>query len=508
MCLVTSDLINLTVPRAEVSAESRDSSTVRNAKMSVVDVPIVSVGGGLGSFALVDFLRITGVRTADIRVLSPLPAPYSTFAERAAASQLRPRDRLRSDSSSRIDNVWGWPGYALSEALAERTARPLLKVLAEPVFTEFFTPTVSGVVSGLDREANRIGWDEMVVPCWALAVRRRPAGGYLVVTRPLGPNGAPVVYRTSFVHLALGYPAARALPDLAEFRRRCDAPERMINAYEPHEEVYNLLAQSPGRVLLRGSGITASRILERLIDDRDRRAASTEIIHLFRHYVNGAAGPLCARRPGGHGFAYQAFSFPKAAGGGQLRARMLVMSGPERARLVTRLGGTTTPRRRRWQRQLARGRREGWYRTSVGMLLDVEPSASRRLAVKLQTGSDTDVRLEADFIIDATGLEDDIRLHPLLADLLACGGARTNALGRLDVAPSFEVHGTRSGNGRLYASGAATLGGALAPVDSFWGLTHAALEICDDLASQGVCEFLGGVRSISQWWHWMRNREP
>ena len=35
----------------------------------------------------------------------------------------------------------------------------------------------------------------------------------------------------------------------------------------------------------------------------------------------------------------------------------------------------------------------------------------------------------------------------------------------------------RSGAGRLYASGAATLGGALAPVDSFWGLMHAAMEI-------------------------------
>lgn len=496
------------VGEENLSPAQLDEPALRNAGFPLVDAPILSVGGGLGSFAVVDFLRITGIPKEAIRVLSPLSAPYSTFAERAAASQLGSGDRLRSDSMSRIDNIWGWPGYALSEARAGHTVAPLVKVLTEPVMSEFFTPTVQTVVAGIDREASRIGWDEMVVPCWARAVRRRPGGGYLVVTRPLVPCSRPVVYRANYVHLALGYPAIRSLPDLAEFRRRCGTPERLINAYEPHGGIYDRLAQSPGRVLLRGSGITASRILERLIDDRERLGASTEIIHLFRHYVNGAVGSPCFRRPGGDGFAYQPFSFPKAAGGGQYRARMLTMSAEERAHLVSRLGGTTTPRRHRWQRQLARGRREGWYRPSTGVLLDVEPSPSRRLAATLRTGHGTDLGLEVDVIIDATGLEDDIRLHPLLADLLACGGARTNALGRLDVAATFEVHGTRSGSGRLYASGAATLGGPLAPVDSFWGLTHAALEICDDLASQGICESFGGMRSISQWWRWMRNREP
>ena len=485
-----------------------DEPALRNAGFPLVDVPIVSVGGGLGSFAVADFLRIAGVRAADIRVLSPLRAPYSAFTERAAAAQLGPASRLRSDSMSRIDNIWGWPGYALSEAWAKRTVVPLIKVLTEPVISEFFTPTVQTVVAGLDRETARIGWHDMVVPCWALLVRRRPGGGYLVVTRPLVPHSRPVVYRANYVHLALGYPAARSLPDLVGFRQRCGAPDRLVNAYEPHGEVYARLARSPSRVLVRGSGITASRILERLIEDRETLGARTEIIHLFRHYVSGAAGSPWFRRPGGGGFAYQPFSFPKAAGGGQWRARMLAMSAEERAHLIGKLGGTTTPRRRRWQRQLARGRREGWYRAYTGTLLGVEPGAEGRLAVTLGNGNGAGPELDVDVIIDATGLEDDIRLHPVLADVLDRGGAGTNALGGLDVAATFEVHGTRSGSGRLYASGAATLGGPLAPVDSFWGLTHAALEICDDLAGQGVCEFLGGTRSISQWWRWMQNRQP
>lgn len=498
----------MTVVMAGANYSPFSEQGLKQSGVKVIDVPIVTVGGGLGSFAVVDYLRIAGVPKSGIRVIGPQPTPYSTFAERAAASQLGPLDRLRSDSMSRIDNIWGWPSYAISEALAERTFVPLLRVLTEPLMSEFFTPHVQTVLSGIDREACRIGWGEMIVRAWAQAVRRRPEGGYFVLTRTAEPGGEPAVYRANYVHLALGYPSMRALPDFTEFRKRCGDQGRMINAYEVHEDVYRRLIQAPGRVLLRGSGITASRILERLIDDRERHGASTEIVHLFRHYVDGAVGSLLFRRRGGHGFAYQPFSFPKAAGGGQLRARMLALPADERARLVTKMGGTTTPRRRRWQRQLADGRRAGWYQARAGALLDVQLSASQRLRIRLRANDGADFEFEVDFVIDATGLEDDIRLHPLLVDLLASGGARTNALGRLDVEASFEVCGSRSGSGRLYASGAATLGGQLAPVDSFWGLTHAALEICDDLADQGVCEVFGGMRSMSQWWRWIRNLEP
>jgi hypothetical protein len=37
---------------------------------------------------------------------------------------------------------------------------------------------------------------------------------------------------------------------------------------------------------------------------------------------------------------------------------------------------------------------------------------------------------------------------------------------------------------------------------------HAAMEITDDLADQGTCEFPGVMRSMIQWWRWMRNKPP
>jgi len=106
-------------------------------------------------------------------------------------------------------------------------------------------------------------------------------------------------------------------------------------------------------------------------------------------------------------------------------------------------------------------------------------------------------------VIDCTGLEADIREHRVLADLLDHSGAGRNPLRRLDVERTFEVRGTRSGPGRLYASGTATLGGYFPGVDTFLGLQIAAQEIADDLAAQGFCQALGPVRSVNQWWKWV-----
>jgi hypothetical protein len=110
------------------------------------------------------------------------------------------------------------------------------------------------------------------------------------------------------------------------------------------------------------------------------------------------------------------------------------------------------------------------------------------------------------YVIDCTGLEADIREHRLLADLLDHTGAGRNPLGRLDVDRTFELIGTRSGTGRIYASGTATLGGYFPGVDTFLGLQIAAREIADDLAAHGFCRRMGPMRSVHQWWLWARNR--
>ena len=318
-----------------------------------------------------------------------------------------------------------------------------------------------------------------------------------------------MAHRARFVHLAIGYPGVAFLPDLQEYRERTGDYRRVVNAYEPHDHVYEETRNRPCTVLVRGSGIVASRVLQRLIDDRER-GAQTRIVHLFRNYVHEPQGNRRTfRRPGRNGFAYQAFNYPKAAWGGQLRYTLEELEGEARGDLLDRMGGTNTAPRKSWQVQIERGRREGFYEQQIGAVETVEPMAGDAGISTRIRGRAGDVHsIDADFIIDATGLLARLEEHRLMADLLEHGGAGKNPKNRLDVERSFEVRGTRSGGGRLYASGAMTLGGYYAGVDSFLGLQYAALRIADDLAAQGVGKRIGFGRSVSQWWRWMRNRTP
>lgn len=476
-----------------------DDEDLAAAGVEVTDSPFVSVGGGLGSFALVDVLRVAGVSTEHLRVVGPNPLPHDNYRYLCESSGLLADDRLRSDSGSRIDNIWGWPSYALEEAWRERTPRPLWQVLTEPVLSEYFTPRTRYVYDGVAREARRIGWDAMRQHGCVQVVRRRRSGGYFVLLD--GVSGVSAV-RTGLVHLAIGYPALRFLPDLREFRTSFPGDVRFVHAYEPHEHLYRLLADRGGTVLVRGAGIAASRVLQRLSDDRDRTGAPIDIVHVLRPAV------AVPGRAGGDGFTYQPFTFAKSAGGGQLHRRVRSLEGSERAAYLRSLSGTTTPARRMWQRQLRSARRDGWYRAVSGELTSVRPDADGGLVASGRHPDGGKLSIYADFIIDATGLDGDVGQHALLADLLEHGGARPGPLGRLDVSSSFEVRGTRSGAGRLYTSGPLALGGYLGPVDSFWGLVYAAISIADDLAAQGFCRRIGPWRSLRSWVRWMRGVAP
>jgi len=184
---------------------------------------------------------------------------------------------------------------------------------------------------------------------------------------------------------------------------------------------------------------------------------------------------------------------------------MLKLEGKARKDLYELTGGAHTPYRKLWLQQMKRGREEGWYITYQGEVTDVRPGPNGVVTTIRQSNGST-ATLEAQIIIDCTGLEADIREHRIFADLLDHSGAGRNPLGRLDVDPTFEARGTRSGTGRMYASGSATYGGYFAGVDTFLGLQLSAQRITDDLAAQGFCSRIGIGRSVSQWWKWMRHK--
>lgn len=482
------------------------------AGIPVIEVPFVTVGGGIGSFVTVDYLRIAGVPTSSIKVLGDNDTPWSTYEYLTRNSQIPRQERLRSDSSSTPDCIWGFPSYAVREAFTARGLKdrlaPLWSVLTEPILADYWTPRAGQVFESLEREAARIGYFECFEKGLVRVVRRRQGGGYFtILTPPAGTSATKrVAYRSQWVHVAVGYPGLKFLDDLQRYRETYADYSTVVNAYEPHEAVYTDLVHRPGTVVIRGSGIVASRVLQRLVDDRDRHGAQTQIVHLFRTYVDGSHGPsMFMRRRGKDGWAFQGFNYPKSVWGGQLKSRMRTLEGEERAALYKTIGGTNTPVRRLWQQQLARGRREGWYRTVTGRVESVVPADGGGTVTRIATDEGV-LELRAGYVVDCTGLEADIAEHRLLADLLSHGGAGRNPLGRLDVERTFEVRGTASGSGRLYASGTATLGGYFPGVDTFLGLQIAAQEITDDLARRGFCRRIGPMRSMSQWWRWARRK--
>jgi hypothetical protein len=485
---------------------------VAAAGIPVVDVPFVTVGGGIGSFVTFDYLRIAGVPGTDIAVLGNNETPWSTYEYLTRNSQIPRHERLRSDSASTPDCIWGFPSYAVREAWSahglKATLQPLWNVLTEPILADYYTPRAGQAFASMEREAARVRYFDSFTKGLVRMVRRRQGGGYFTILTP--PEGTSttrrVAYRSRWVHVAVGYPGLKFLPDLQAYREEHQDYTTVVNAYEPHEAVYQELQRSSGTVIVRGSGIVASRILQRLIDDRDRLGTGVQIHHVFRTYVDSSHGPsIFMRRRGGDGWAYQGFNYPKSVWGGQLKTRMRKLEGEDRAALYKTIGGTNTPVRRSWQEQLARGRREGWYRTVTGTVETVTP-AERGTVTRVRT-RDGVLELEADFIVDCTGLEADVAEHRLLDDLLTHGGAGRNPLGRLDVERTFELRGAASGDGKVYASGTATLGGYFPGVDTFLGLQIAAQEIADDLARQGFGKRIGPVRSVSQWLRWARGRQ-
>ena len=300
-------------------------------------------------------------------------------------SQIPRSERLRSDSASTPDNIWGFPSYAVREAFSAKSfggfVSPLWNVLTEPIFSNYYTPKAGHAFESMEREYHRVGY--------AASLRKgtRPDGAPPPRGRLLHDphrRRAPaqpkrVAFRSTYVHIAVGYPGLKMLPDLQEYREKYNDPTKVVNAYEPHEHMYQSLQRRQGTVLIRGSGIVASRVLQRLIDDRDKYRLQTRILHLFRTYV--ATVPRTRRlqpaqgqgRLGVSGLQLSEVGVGRAAQAEDAQAR-----GPGAGEGLRRLmGGTNTPVRKDWQEQLGRGRREGWYHVMAGTARDLRPAHER-----------------------------------------------------------------------------------------------------------------------------------
>src|SRR5919199_3661757 len=485
--------------------------------LPVEEVDYATVGAGLGSFVWADLLRISGVKSSQIVALGIAPQPYSRYKQLCLNSQIPLHERLRSNSDSCPDNIWGWPSYAVREAWHNGvrghwgTALGYLwQVFAEPTFAQTYTPRAQNVFASLDREGKRIGWEQMFRYGSVRAIRKTTDGRYAIAysrTTTLTRNHAFLIAR--YVHLATGYPAIKFLPDLQAYREKTQDFKSVVNAYEPHDHVYQHLEQYGGTVMIRGRGIVASRIVQRVYEARLRNS-NIRLVHLMR-----SPKPLgnkfgTSQRRVEHHYEYQPFNWPKACWGGELRVMLEKADPQQRQRLIADWGGTTTADRHDWKRIIEEGLGSGWYKIEFGEVERVEREKDWIITYIQEKTYKGQMRLEADFIIDATGLDANVTASPLLNDLVTHYKLPLNYLGRLSVSNDFELVEMRGSRGQMYAAGAITLGGPYAAVDSFLGLQYAALRAVDSMAATKApgLHHLNCLSSLLQWLKWVRNQSP
>jgi pSer/pThr/pTyr-binding forkhead associated (FHA) protein len=496
---------------------------IQQLNLPVSYTEYATIGGGLGSFAWADALRVSGVNSADIAALGMDPRPYGHYGNLAHNSQIPDWERLRSNSESTPDNLWGWPGYALREMWGEFKRGHLgaaiklwWQIFGEPTLTDTYTPRISDVFRSIDREAARIGWGQIFRYARVRAIRMTDDGRYVVAysTRQPGQNNGPAVHSlhlAHYLHLAVGYPALQFLPDLQRYREETGDFKSVVNAYENHDHIYEHLRQHGGLVMLRGRGVVASRILQRIAEER-RHNPNIGIIHLLRKPVAEGHRFGSAKRKVVNQFEFQPFNWPRGTWTGGYRKLLEKASPEERKKLLEQWGGTTTAHRKDWVEITRRGLREGWYQIVFGEVEKVERLPQGGLQTRITAKGEIKGQLAyaADFIIDATGLEAKANSNPLLADLIRTFSLNLNLLGRVQVENDFEVTGMANGTGRMYAAGSKTLGGPVAAADSFLGVQYAGLRSVQALQQYGApgVKKLGIGRSISQWLKWARKVQP
>ncbi|HEY7356075.1 MAG TPA: FHA domain-containing protein [Ktedonobacterales bacterium] len=493
---------------------------LQQSGIPTTETTYLAIGGGLGSFAWVDHLMISGVPEQHIVAIGLEPKPHARYERLCLNSQIPNHERLRSNSDACPDNIWGWPSYGLREIWHSlgrgqigNALRVAGQVFGEPVLADTYTPRASDFYASMDREARRIGWGRIWRYGQARAIRKTDDGRYVVaytqVNQRLEVVRLFIIAR--YVHIAVGYPGIQFLADLQEYRDRTKDFQRVVNAYEDHSHIYQHLARSGGVVMVRGRGIVASRVLQRLAEARLQNP-NVRILHVLRSPLLQGHRDGYARRRVEYHTELQPFNWPKACGGGTLRKKLEEADDQQRDRLLNDWGGTTTASRKDWRSIVRTGLREGWYQILFCKVKRVERNQYGQIASLVATGDprQPETWLPADFIIDCTGLEAALDSNVFLKDMVETYRLGRNPKGRLRVANDFELPGMSNGPGHAYASGAMTLGGPFAMADSFLGVQFAAIRSAEALRKLGApgLRGFGPLRSFAQWIRWARGVHP
>ncbi|MFM6010605.1 MAG: FHA domain-containing protein [Dolichospermum sp.] len=497
------------------NAEKVSLESIRRSGILVRETEYVACGGGMGSFVWVDMLRIAGVKPENIKVLSVQDKPYKRYESLLRNCQIPRHKRIRSGSDSCPDNIWGWPGYALRDTWKSLFSGQvgaalgfLWQVFAEPVYADTYTPRGRDVFESMDRESDRISWGKMLEYGSIRSLRQTEDGRYCIAySTSEKEDGNHQFLLAKYVHLCTGYPAIKLLPDLEKYRQETGNFKTVVQGYEPHDHIYQQLEKKGGTIIIRGSGIVASQILERLYEARKMRG-NIQVIHLNREPRKGNEFES-AKRYVENDWEFQPFNWPKGTWGGDMRTMLETADPLRRRELLQGWGGTTTASRKKWRDIVRQGIDQKWYEIRYGLVTKLEPNSRGQVVTHLVTNKGQDT-LNADFIIDCTGLISNPLESPFLKDLILHYDLELNPERRFHVENNFEIKKLRNNHSRIYAAGIITLGGPYAPVDTFLGLQYAAHRSIEALAAvkaPGV-RYIQGIYSLWQWLKWALNHKP
>ena len=424
--------------------------------MVVEEKKFVTIGGGIGSFTWVDALRIYGVPKKDIAIISPLHTPYQQFKKYCDAIGLTSSHRLRSDSGSRPDNYWGFPGYAVSEIWEEILAdkpkavmKTIVQLIIESLYGDFYTPCAGRVYKSIDREAKRIGWSEMLYLGIATSIKKLPNTKIAVSLKT--QSGATKIIHTHAVLIALGH-------------TRKESKKGIISAYDNHSYIKEQLKKKGGKVVIIGRGATAAQLVEDYIDLAYEKGG-IEVISVFRSKNVTGIDSRKLKQKNILGWRLQQFNFPRASFGGSLIDKTDLLWSK----------ASTIPRNS-WIHKIRKAHQDCIYKV-VGRIPD------------------------ADFVIDATGFEMNTYSHPLLQKF--AGRNKLVKLGKY-----FEVEALTSNESAVFLSGINALGNGYGPLDSFLGQQYVTDKTIDFLSQQNW----SGIHKSSpkqlfmEWWKWIKNK--
>ena len=499
-------------------------SDLYSSNHKVEETTYVSLGGGMGSFVFVDTLRIYGVTVDQVVAIGLKLKPYERYQSLLENCQIKTkyRKRIRSGSDSCPDNIWGFPGYALRDAWrafsngeAGRAIYHLWQVFSEPIGADTYTPRAEDVFSSMDAEMERIRWSQIIRSGVIKSIRKTNDDRYAIayIANQASGKQEEKFLLVRYVHLCTGYPALKLLPDLQTYRDKYDEAmqnvKSIVHGYEPHDYIYEALEDKGGVIVIRGFGIVASQILDRIHAARSTNK-KIKVYHIGRTRKDGNRFPP-AERYVEFDWEFQPYNWPKACWGGDMRSQLEAADPLKRRELLEAWGGTTTASRSSWRKYIRQGLKDRWYEQVFGQIESIDKEGSGRLIIELSKGSNSGTeKITADYVVDCTGLVSDPQASPLLNDLIRHYDLDLNPQKRLHTQNDFEIRKMRTSKSRMYASGIITLGSSYAGVDTFLGLQYSAHRIAESLTRIRTPQMQGlnPLRSLEQWIKWIMRQTP